>query len=61
MPESLHENNKLKKITLVRLNPFTQLMSVLSMKNLKRLLISAFLIWIPNGSLQWILSIGHLH
>ncbi|HAT4251328.1 TPA: MFS transporter [Clostridium perfringens] len=57
MPESLHENNKLKKITLVRLNPFTQLMIVLSMKNLKRLLISAFLIWIPNGSLQSIFSL----
>lgn len=57
MPESLHENNRLKEITLVRLNPFTQLMSVLSMKNLKRLLISAFLIWIPNGSLQSIFSL----
>ncbi|MDM0491219.1 MFS transporter [Clostridium perfringens] len=57
MPESLHENNRLKKITLVRLNPFTQLMSVLSMKTLKRLLISAFLIWIPNGSLQSIFSL----
>ncbi len=57
MPESLHKNNRLKKITLVRLNPFTQLMSVLSMKNLKRLLISAFLIWIPNGSLQSIFSL----
>lgn len=57
MPESLHENNRLKKISLVRLNPFTQLISVLSMKNLKRLLISAFLIWIPNGSLQSIFSL----
>lgn len=57
MPESLHENDRLKKITLVRLNPFTQLISVLSMKNLKRLLISAFLIWIPNGSLQSIFSL----
>lgn len=57
MPESLHENDRLKKITLVRLNPFTQLMSVLSMKTLKRLLISAFLIWIPNGSLQSIFSL----
>lgn len=57
MPESLHESNRLKKITLVRLNPFTQLMSVLSMKTLKRLLISAFLIWIPNGSLQSIFSL----
>lgn len=57
MPESLHESNRLKKITLVRLNPFTQLLSVLSMKTLKRLLISAFLIWIPNGSLQSIFSL----
>ncbi|XZM23389.1 MFS transporter [Clostridium perfringens] len=57
MPESLNENNRLKKITLVRLNPFTQLMSVLSMKTLKRLLISAFLILIPNGSLQSIFSL----
>ncbi|EOU2062443.1 MFS transporter [Clostridium perfringens] len=57
MPESLHGNNRLKKITLVRLNPFTQLMSVLSMKTLKKLLISAFLIWIPNGSLQSIFSL----
>lgn len=57
MPESLHENDRLKKITFVRLNPFTQLINVLSMKNLKRLLISAFLIWIPNGSLQSIFSL----
>ncbi len=52
MPESLHKNNRLKEITFVRLNPFTQLANILSMKNLKRLLVSAFLLWIPNGSLQ---------
>ncbi len=56
MPESLDNNNRLKKITFVRLNPFTQLVSVLSVKNLKRLLISAFLIWLPNGSLQAVFS-----
>lgn len=56
MPESLHRNNRLKEITLVRLNPFTQLVSILSIKNLKRLLVSAFLLWIPNGSLQAVFS-----
>ncbi|WP_240421550.1 MFS transporter [Paenibacillus periandrae] len=56
MPESLDKNNRLKEITLVRLNPFTQLASILSMKNLNRLLVSAFLLWIPNGSLQAVFS-----
>lgn len=56
MPESLDRNNRLKDIRFVRLNPFTQLTSILSMKSLKRLLISAFLLWIPNGSLQAVFS-----
>lgn len=56
MPESLDKNNRLKEITFVRLNPFTQLVNVLSMKDLKRLFISALLLWIPNGSLQAIFS-----
>jgi DHA1 family tetracycline resistance protein-like MFS transporter len=56
MPESLDKNNRLKEITFVRLNPFTQLANLLSMKNLKRLLVSAFLLWIPNGSLQAVFS-----
>lgn len=56
MPETLDKKNRLKEITLVRLNPFTQLASVLSMKNLKRLLVSAFLLWIPNGALQAVFS-----
>jgi DHA1 family tetracycline resistance protein-like MFS transporter len=56
MPESLHKNNRLEKITFERLNPFTQLINILSMKDLKRLLVSAFLIWIPNGSLQAVFS-----
>lgn len=56
MPESLDKSNRLKDISFVRLNPFTQLTSILSMKSLKRLLISAFLLWIPNGSLQAVFS-----
>mgnify|MGYP000947720952 FL=1 len=56
MPECFDRNSRLKKITLVRLNPFTQLVDILSVKSLKRLLISAFLIWIPNGSFQAVFS-----
>lgn len=56
MPESLDKNNRLKEITFVRLNPFTQLANILSMKTLKRLLVSAFLLWIPNGALQAVFS-----
>ena len=56
MPESLAKNNRLKKITFARLNPFSQLANILSMKNLNRLLVSAFLLWIPNGSLQAVFS-----
>ncbi|WP_068618007.1 MFS transporter [Paenibacillus tuaregi] len=56
MPESLDRMKRLKEITLARLNPFIQLAAILSMKNLKRLLISAFLLWIPGGSLQAVFS-----
>ncbi len=56
IPESLEKKNRLEAIPLVRLNPFTQLINVLSMKNVGRILISAFLIWVPNGSLQAIFS-----
>lgn len=56
MPESLDKNNRLKEITFVRLNPFAQLANILSMKNIKWLLVSAFLLWIPNGSLQAIFT-----
>ncbi|TCJ84404.1 UNVERIFIED_ORG: DHA1 family tetracycline resistance protein-like MFS transporter [Bacillus cereus] len=56
MPESLDKNNRLKEITFVRLNPFAQLANILSIKSLKWLLISAFLLWIPNGSLQAIFT-----
>ncbi|AQS09865.1 tetracycline resistance protein, class C [Clostridium saccharobutylicum] len=56
MPESLDKNNRLKEITFIRLNPFIQLANILSMKSLKLLLISAFLLWIPNGSLQAVFS-----
>lgn len=56
MPESLDKNNRLEKITFARLDPFTQLINIFSIKNLKRLFISGFLLWIPSGSLQAIFS-----
>ncbi|ACT00743.1 MFS transporter [Paenibacillus sp. JDR-2] len=56
MPESLNKHHRLKQITFVRLNPFMQLANLLSMKTLKRLLVSAFLLWIPSGSLQAVFS-----
>jgi DHA1 family tetracycline resistance protein-like MFS transporter len=56
MHESLDGNNRLKKITFIRLNPFTQLANVLGMKGVKRLLVSAFLLWIPAGSFQAIFA-----
>lgn len=56
MPESLDARHRLPRITASRLNPFTQLFSVLSIRHLQRLLLSAFLLWIPNGSLQAIFS-----
>lgn len=56
MPESLKEENRLKRIPLMRLNPFSQLLNILTIKNLGRLLMAAFLIWVPNGSLQAIMS-----
>ena len=56
MPESLKKNSRLKKITFVRLNPFTQLVNILSIKTLTRILVSAFLLWIPSGSFQALFS-----
>ncbi|MBC2101514.1 MFS transporter [Listeria marthii] len=56
MPESLQEEHRLKRIPFVRLNPFSQLLNILTIKNLSRLLIAAFLIWVPNGSLQAVMT-----
>lgn len=52
MPESLSKDRRSKKIQLHRLNPFTQLASLFSIKNLKWILIAIFLLGVPSGSLQ---------
>ncbi|MBC1567668.1 TCR/Tet family MFS transporter [Listeria sp. FSL L7-1425] len=56
MPESLRAEHRLKRIPLIRLNPFSQLLQILTIKNLSRLLVAAFLIWVPNGSLQAVMT-----
>lgn len=56
MPESLDRKNRLQKISAVRLNPFLQLIDLLSIKRLKKLFVPAFLLWVPNGSLQAVFS-----
>lgn len=56
MPESLKKEHRLKSIPLMRLNPFSQLLNILTIKNLGRILISGFFIWVPNGSLQAVMS-----
>ncbi|MBC1674790.1 MFS transporter [Listeria welshimeri] len=56
MPESLKKEHRLKSIPLMRLNPFSQLLNILTIKNLGRLLISGLFIWVPNGSLQAVMS-----
>src|SRR5579875_160056 len=56
MPESLEKSRRSSSISAKQLNPFKQLSNVFSFKSIKWLLISGFLIWIPNGSLQAIFS-----
>ena len=56
MPESLGKDSRLNKISVARLNPFTQFANLLSIKNLKWVFISIFLLGVPSGSLQAIFS-----
>lgn len=56
MPESLPKEQRLTAIPITRLNPFSQLIRILSMKNLNHLLFAGFLLWLPSGSLQAVLS-----
>ncbi len=56
MPESLSKEHRIHTISFTRLNPFTQLSSVFSMKSLKWIFIAIFLLGIPSGALQAIFS-----
>ena len=52
MTESLDKERRLDRISIVRLNPFTQFASVFSIKNLKWIFMAIFLLGVPSGSLQ---------
>ena len=52
MSESLSFDRRVASIELSDLNPFAQLASIFSLKNIKWILISGFFVWLPNGSLQ---------
>lgn len=56
MPESLTADQRLEKLPLGRLNPFTAVREVVTMKNLSRLFLAGMLVWIPSGAMQAILS-----
>lgn len=56
MPESLAVDKRLSKLPLNRINPFTALFDVLTMRNLSKLFIVGFFLWIPAGAMQAIIS-----
>ncbi|MGL5415077.1 MAG: MFS transporter [Clostridium sp.] len=56
MPESLPKSNRFKKLSSKELTPFLSLSSILSIKTLRRILIPAFLLWIPSGAFQGLFS-----
>lgn len=56
MPESLDASKRSTSISTKHLNPFSQLKSIFSLTKVKYLLITGFLLWLPNGSLQSIFS-----
>lgn len=56
MPESLAPDRRLKSIPLARLSPVAQLRGLLSLQGIRWLLLSGFLLWIPNGALQAVFS-----
>lgn len=56
MPESLDASKRSTGISTKHLNPFSQLKSIFSLTKVKYLLITGFLLWLPNGSLQSIFS-----
>lgn len=56
MPESLDKSRRSTNLSLKKLNPIYQFSGILSMKTLRILLFSGFLLWIPSGALQAVFS-----
>ncbi|GGC97445.1 MFS transporter [Enterococcus wangshanyuanii] len=56
MPESLVRSKRTPKLKVKQLHPFGQLSNSFSLLSIKWLLLTGFLVWLPNGSLQAIFS-----
>lgn len=56
MPESLTKRERTRNLSLQQINPFKQLQLVFTFRSVKWLLITVFLIWLPNGSFQAIFA-----
>ena len=56
MPESLTKRERTRNLSRQQINPFKQLQLVFTFRSVKWLLITGFLIWLPNGSFQAIFA-----
>ena len=56
MPESLTKRERTRNLSLQQINPFKQLQLIFTFRSVKWLLITGFLIWLPNGSFQAIFA-----
>lgn len=56
MPESLTKRERTRNLSLQQINPYKQLQLVFTFRSVKWLLITGFLIWLPNGSFQAIFA-----
>ncbi|MFW7433614.1 MFS transporter [Vagococcus carniphilus] len=56
MKETVVKEEQLEKISLTALNPINQMKGLFANKSVRIILFLGFLLWVPNGSLQSILS-----
>lgn len=56
MKETVTNDKQKQKISLRALNPINQLKEIVSIKRIRLFLFLGFLLWVPNGGLQSILS-----
>lgn len=56
MEETVTKEKQAEKINLLKLNPLSQIKEILAVSGVRSILILGFLLWLPNGALQSILS-----
>lgn len=56
MPESLTKHERTRNLSIQQINPFKQFQLIFTFRSVKWLLITGFLIWLPNGSFQAIFA-----